>query len=117
MHFRDGLAQGLVRQLGLAHPAAEVTGLEYSSHPPNYITWYYSFPQNSFREPKPEWRQAYNESGYRSTFRRADIIAKQVYDKAAPIPDAAPSPDRNKFLEEVATAVQEAADLIGAKLR
>src|SRR5665213_52477 len=53
-----------------------------------------------------EWRHAFNESGPRSTFRRASFIAEDVYDRAAPIPDISPSPDRNGFLLEVADAIR-----------
>lgn len=63
-----------------------------------------------------EWRNAFDESGPRSTFRRAELIAGQIYDRAAPIPDVIPSPDRNAFLQEVAEATREAADSIGATL-
>jgi hypothetical protein len=63
-----------------------------------------------------EWRSAFNESGARSTFRRAKLIAAQIYDRAAPIPDVTPSPDRNAFLQEVAEATREAAESVGAKL-
>lgn len=64
-----------------------------------------------------EWRQAFNESGPRSTFRRASIIAEGVYDRAAPIPDVAASPDRNAFLQEVADAIKASAEKFGAQLR
>lgn len=64
-----------------------------------------------------EWRSAFDESGPRSTFRRAQLIAGQIYDRAAPIPDVTPSPDRNAFLQEVAEATREAAESVGAKLQ
>jgi hypothetical protein len=64
-----------------------------------------------------EWRKAFNESGPRSTFRRADIIAEDVYDRAAPIPDVAASPDRNAFLQEVADAIKASMEEFGAQLR
>jgi len=63
-----------------------------------------------------EWRSAFNESGYRSTFRRAELIADQIYERAAPIPDERPSPDRNAFLHQVAEVTREAVEAIGAKL-
>ncbi len=63
-----------------------------------------------------EWRGAFDESGPRSTFRRAKLIEDQIYDRAAPIPDVTPSPDRNAFLQEVAEATREAVESIGAKL-
>ena len=64
-----------------------------------------------------EWRIAFDESGPRSTFRRAELIAGQIYDRAAPIPDVTPSPDRNAFLQEVVEAMREAANSIGATLQ
>ena len=67
-------------------------------------------------ERQSEWRSAFDESGPRSTFRRAELIAGQIYDRAAPIPDIAASPDRNAFLQEVAESTREAAEAVGAKL-
>ena len=64
-----------------------------------------------------DWRSAYDESGPRSTFRRAKLIAERVYDLAAPVPDVTPSPDRNAFLQEVATVTRESVELVGATLR
>ncbi|MEF9386527.1 hypothetical protein V4890_12995 [Ralstonia solanacearum species complex bacterium KE056] len=64
-----------------------------------------------------DWRSAFDESGPGSTFRRAELIAGQIYDRAAPIPDVAASPDRNAFLQEVAEATREAADSVGAALQ
>jgi hypothetical protein len=64
-----------------------------------------------------EWRNAYGESGPRSTFRRAKLIAERVYDLAAPVPDVTPSPDRNVFLQDVATVTKESVELAGAKLQ
>lgn len=63
------------------------------------------------------WQQAYNQRGRGSTFDRATIITEEVYEKAAPIPNVAPSPDRNKFLHEVLEAVEEAAGTCNIKLR
>lgn len=63
-----------------------------------------------------EWRNAFGEIGPRSTFRRAELIAGQIYDHAAPIPDVTPSPDRNAFLQEVAEATREAAESMGATI-
>lgn len=48
-----------------------------------------------------EWQEADNQSGSGSTFLRAKIIAEYIYQKAAPVPDLTPSPDRNNFLHEV----------------
>jgi len=64
-----------------------------------------------------DWRSAYDESGPRSTFRRAKLIAERVYDLAAPVPDVTPSPGRNAFLQEVATVTRESVELVGATLR
>lgn len=64
-----------------------------------------------------DWRNAYDESGPRSTFRRAKLIAERVYDLAAPVPDVTPSPDRNAFLQDVATVTRESVELVGATLR
>jgi hypothetical protein len=63
-----------------------------------------------------DWRSAYDESGYRSTFRRAKSIAERIYDLAAPIPDEKPSPDQNVFLQDVAAIVRESVESVGATL-
>lgn len=62
------------------------------------------------------WQEAYAQGGAGSTFVRARIIADQVYDKAAPVPDVAPSPDRNDFLHAVCRIVEEVAAEHGAEL-
>jgi hypothetical protein len=64
-----------------------------------------------------DWRSAYDESGYRSTFRRAKLIAERVYDLAAPIPDEKPSPNQNEFLQDVATITRLSVESVGATLR
>jgi hypothetical protein len=64
-----------------------------------------------------EWQSAYYESGTGSSYRRANIIADQVYNRAAPVPDVTPSPDRNQFLREVNTEVEAAASEDGAVLK
>lgn len=64
-----------------------------------------------------EWQEAYNLHGRGSTFVRAEIIARQVYEKAAPVPEIVPSRDRNKFLHEVIEVVQQAAEKVGVVLR
>jgi energy-coupling factor transporter ATP-binding protein EcfA2 len=64
-----------------------------------------------------DWRSAYDESGPRSTFRRAKVIAERVYDFAAPVPDVTPSPDRNAFLQDVAAVTRESVEGVGATLR
>ncbi|MGH8549857.1 MAG: hypothetical protein ACRERU_14880 [Methylococcales bacterium] len=57
-------------------------------------------------ERSDEWQEAFNQYGKGSTFVRAKIIAEEIYDKAAPVPDLTPSPDRNKFLHEVLEVVE-----------
>jgi hypothetical protein len=39
-----------------------------------------------------------------------------IYDRAAPIPDVAPSPDRNAFLHEVIATVDETARVLEVQL-
>lgn len=63
-----------------------------------------------------EWQQAYNQSGTGSSFTRARIIGGQIYDRAAPIPDVTPSPDRNSFLHDVAAIVKAVCTEGGASL-
>jgi hypothetical protein len=63
-----------------------------------------------------EWQEAYDLRGKGSTFVRARIIGKEIYEPAAPIPDVTPSPDRNQFLKTVAETVGEAAAGVGAVL-
>jgi predicted GTPase len=62
------------------------------------------------------WKAAHDRSGRGSTFERAGIIKDDIYEKAAPIPDGMPSPDRNKFLHEVIEIVQQAAQDLGIEL-
>lgn len=62
------------------------------------------------------WQSAFGESGQGSSYRRARIIGEQIYQPAAPIPDVTPSPDQNSFLHEVATAVRQACETVGAKM-
>ena len=64
-----------------------------------------------------EWQNAYNQHGKGSTFERAGIIADEIYDRAAPVPDIVPSPERNKFLHEVMDVIQSVVDETGAMLR
>ncbi len=68
-------------------------------------------------ERLPEWQSAYSQSGRGSSYTRASIIGEQIYDRAAPIPDVTPSPDRNAFMHEVAAAVSEACGEAGASLK
>lgn len=69
-----------------------------------------------WQERMSEWVLAYSKSGRGSTFVRADIIDKEIYEVAAPVPDVTPSPHRNQFLREVVAAVDEAAKDGKAKL-
>lgn len=64
-----------------------------------------------------DWRQACDEAGPGSTFRRAGLIAARVCDVAAPVPDVTPAPDRKAFLHEVAAAVRESMQRVGAVLQ
>jgi hypothetical protein len=67
-------------------------------------------------ERMPEWQSAFNQSGRGSSFVRASIIGERIYERAAPIPDVTPSPDRNSFLHEVAAVVEEVCADFGAAL-
>lgn len=67
-------------------------------------------------ERMPEWQSAFNQSGRGSSFARASIIGERIYERAAPIPDVTPSPDRNSFLHEVAAVVESVCEEVGAKL-
>jgi energy-coupling factor transporter ATP-binding protein EcfA2 len=64
-----------------------------------------------------QWREAYNRRGTGSTYQRAAIIKDDIYERAAPVPDVAPSPDRNQFLHEVISMVDNAAAEVDVKLR
>ena len=68
-------------------------------------------------ERMPEWQTAFNQSGRGSSFVRASIIGERIYDRAAPIPDATPSLDRNSFLHEVIAEVESACQELGAVLK
>lgn len=67
-------------------------------------------------ERMADWQTAFNQSGPGSSFARATIIGNQIYDRAAPIPDMTPSPDRNSFLHEVAELVESVCAEGGAML-
>jgi len=67
-------------------------------------------------ERMTDWQEAFNQSGRGSSYARASIIGERIYERAAPIPDATPSPDRNSFLHEVAAVVQSVCEEVGAKL-
>ena len=68
-------------------------------------------------ERADEWHEAYNQSGKGSTFVRAEIIAKKIYSKAAPVPDLTPSLDRNKFLHEVLDLVEKTCQTLNIRLK
>ena len=67
-------------------------------------------------ERMPEWQSAFNQTGRGSSYARASIIGEQIYERAAPIPDVTPSPDRNSFLHEVAVVVETVCKEAGANL-
>jgi len=64
----------------------------------------------------PEWQAAFSQSGPGSSYVRASIIGERIYDRAAPIPDVTPSPDRNSFLHEIADIVESVCQKVGAVL-
>lgn len=67
-------------------------------------------------ERMSEWQSAFNQSGRGSSYARASIIGERIYERAAPIPDVIPSPDRNSLLHEVAKAVDDVCKEMGAEL-
>lgn len=67
-------------------------------------------------EVRAEWQDAYPQKGPGSTFVRARIIANDVYDRRAPIPTVSASPDQNRFLRDVADAVDEVVREFGGDL-
>lgn len=70
-----------------------------------------------WQERSAEWQTAYDKRGKGSTFERAHIIEEQIYEPAAPVPDATPSPNRNQFLHDVVEQMQAAAEEVGAELK
>jgi hypothetical protein len=68
------------------------------------------------QEHVPEWQDAYNRRGTGSTYQRAAIIRGDIYNRAAPVPDVTPTPERNQFLREVIALVDEAAQEVSLKL-
>jgi len=68
------------------------------------------------QERTEEWQGAYNCHGRGSSFSRATMIETDIYDRAAPVPNVAPSLDRNAFLHEVIVLVDEAAATLEVKL-
>lgn len=67
-------------------------------------------------ERMAEWQLAFNQSGRGSSFHRASIIGERIYERAAPVPDVVPSPDRNSFLNDVAALVEGVCEEVGARL-
>jgi hypothetical protein len=55
------------------------------------------------------WQDAYAVRGPGSTFARARLIAAEVYDRGAPVPGVAASPDQNRFLRAVADLIAQVA--------
>lgn len=70
-----------------------------------------------WKERMGEWQNAYGKRGKGSTFVRAHIIGEQIYDQAAPVPAAVPSPNRNEFLRLVTNIVDEVCEEYGARLK
>lgn len=56
-----------------------------------------------------DWQRAYSLSGARSTFARARIIADDIYNRAAPIPDVTSMPGTDELLREVMTIIEQVA--------
>jgi len=61
-------------------------------------------------EVRKGWQDAYQQRGSGSTFVRAQIIAADVFDRGTPVPTVAASPDQNRFLRSVASAVDGVAE-------
>lgn len=70
-----------------------------------------------WHERASQWQDAYDKHGTGSTFVRARIIGDEIYEPAAPVPDVTPSPDRNQFLRQIITEVENAADETGSVLK
>jgi hypothetical protein len=68
------------------------------------------------QERADDWQLAYNCRGVGSSFSRAAIIDNDIYDRAAPIPNVVPSPDRRAFLHEVIALVDNAAAVLEVQL-
>ena len=60
-----------------------------------------------------EWGKAYNESGPRSASRRANIIAGEIYTKAAP---SFASPEQEQLLARITEMLKSVAVQVGAQL-
>ena len=68
-------------------------------------------------EHRQAWQRAYAEVGTGSSFRRADIIAEDVYRPAAPVPDTTTMSDRKALLREVEAIVEESAEVTDVRFR
>ena len=66
---------------------------------------------------RPEWDTAYFKQGLGSARERSLVIAHQIYDKAAAIPDITPSPESTELLDTVVKLLQEAAETAEVELR
>ncbi len=62
------------------------------------------------------WLDAYNCSGRGSSYKRADIISKDIYNQSAPILTEIPSPVGTEFRKEIEQIILEASKQIKAKL-
>lgn len=62
------------------------------------------------QETRLAWQDAFAQRGPGSTFVRARIIARDVYDRGAPVPGVVASPDQNRFLHAVADLITEVAE-------
>ena len=69
-----------------------------------------------WHERAARWQDAYYKRGAGSASVRARIIGNEIYEPAAPVPDITPSRDRNQFLRDVTTEVENAAREVGAIL-
>jgi GTPase Era involved in 16S rRNA processing len=67
-------------------------------------------------ERMPEWQTAFNQSGRGSSYDRASIIGERIFDRAAPVPDVIPTRDRNAFLYDVSSVVEDVCQKFGADL-
>jgi hypothetical protein len=68
-------------------------------------------------ERRADWQSAYALYGRGSTFQRANIIATDVYERGAPVPGVAATPDQNVFLHDVADVVESTAGELNVTLR
>jgi hypothetical protein len=59
-------------------------------------------------DPRPDWTRAYMEHGKGSTFRRAQIVNEEIYEKAVP-PPLPTKPYENRFFRTVQTVFKDVA--------